>query len=222
MRRLLLCPTAAGALALAVGSPATALQALRPAGPTAPLTGPLVGALALLAWAALAWLLLLAALTLLAGRGGRPGRLGAAVLQRAAPAALRRAVALALGVGVVLGSAGAAGAAPAPTPPVATPVAGPSLDWPGLHPAPAPAPASAPAAAPAAPPAPPGTVVVRPGDSLWSLAAGRLPPGASARAVAAAWPAWWSANRAVIGDDPDLLRPGQSLTAPVAAGEGRP
>ena len=34
------------------------------------------------------------------------------------------------------------------------------------------------------------------------------------RAVAAAWPRWWHANRAVVGPDPDLIRPGQVLHPP--------
>jgi nucleoid-associated protein YgaU len=58
------------------------------------------------------------------------------------------------------------------------------------------------------------TVVVRPGDSLWRIAAAHLPPGAGAADVAAAWPAWYAANRATIGADPSLIRPGQVLTAP--------
>lgn len=58
------------------------------------------------------------------------------------------------------------------------------------------------------------SVVVRPGDSLWSIAARHLPPGSSADDVARAWPRWYQANRAAIGDDPDLIVPGQTLTAP--------
>jgi len=37
---------------------------------------------------------------------------------------------------------------------------------------------------------------------------------AGAAAVAAASPAWYAANRATIGADPSLIRPGQVLTAP--------
>ncbi|MCW2616466.1 MAG: hypothetical protein JWN08_3460, partial [Frankiales bacterium] len=33
-------------------------------------------------------------------------------------------------------------------------------------------------------------------------------------AVAAAWPAWWAANREVVGDDPHLLLPGTALVHP--------
>jgi hypothetical protein len=58
------------------------------------------------------------------------------------------------------------------------------------------------------------TVVVRRGDSLWRIAARHLPPGAGDEAIAAAWPAWYAANRATIGDDPGLLLPGQVLAVP--------
>lgn len=109
------------------------------------------------------------------------------------------------------------------------------LDWPdastgsttapppGATPAPRPAPPAIPPAVPAVPEPAPATVtatagadrvVVRAGDTLWDLAARSLPPDASEAAVATAWPQWWQTNRAVIGDDPDLIRPGQVLTAP--------
>lgn len=68
---------------------------------------------------------------------------------------------------------------------------------------------SAPAHRPAA-----GTATVRPGDSLWSLAASRLPAGASATAVATECRRLYQLNRAVIGDDPDLIEPGQRLALP--------
>jgi nucleoid-associated protein YgaU len=61
--------------------------------------------------------------------------------------------------------------------------------------------------------------VVKTGDSLWTLAAAELGPGASAEAVAARWPEWYAANRQVIGSDPDLILPGQVLRIP-AAGTG--
>lgn len=64
-------------------------------------------------------------------------------------------------------------------------------------------------------------VVVRPGDSLWRIAAAHLPPGAGAADVAAAWPAWYAANRVTIGADPNLIRPGQVLVAPVGPGGSR-
>jgi len=58
-------------------------------------------------------------------------------------------------------------------------------------------------------------VVVAAGDSLWSIAARHLPPGATDAQVAAAWPRWYEVNAAVIGADPDLIRPGQVLAEPV-------
>lgn len=61
-----------------------------------------------------------------------------------------------------------------------------------------------------------GDVVVHRGDSLWSIAARSLPPGATASQVALEWPRWWAANRDVIGTDPDRLLPGQLLRAPGA------
>jgi nucleoid-associated protein YgaU len=57
-------------------------------------------------------------------------------------------------------------------------------------------------------------VVVRRGDSLWSIAAHALGPRATDAQVAQAWPQWWSANRAVVGADPDLLHPGTPLSPP--------
>ena len=55
---------------------------------------------------------------------------------------------------------------------------------------------------------------VRPGDCLWLIAARRLGPHPTDAAVAASWPRWYAANRAVIGNDPDLVTPGQVLWAP--------
>lgn len=60
----------------------------------------------------------------------------------------------------------------------------------------------------------PLSVTVHAGDSLWSIAAAHLPPGSDDAAVAAAWPRWYATNRSVVGDDPDLIRPGQILTVP--------
>lgn len=59
-------------------------------------------------------------------------------------------------------------------------------------------------------------VVVHRGDSLWSIAADHLGPGASDDQIADAWPAWYAANREVIGADPHFLLPGQVLRAPEA------
>lgn len=69
----------------------------------------------------------------------------------------------------------------------------------------------------------PDTVVVRPGDTLWGIAAAHLGKRPRVAAIAAEWPRWWAANRVVIGPDPDLIRPGQRLRTPSAAdlGAGR-
>ncbi|MDQ6752360.1 MAG: hypothetical protein M3017_02850 [Actinomycetota bacterium] len=61
----------------------------------------------------------------------------------------------------------------------------------------------------------PGTdVVVRAGDTLWTLAAAQLGPLATDVEIAEHWPRWFQVNRAAIGNDPNLLLPGQILRAP--------
>ncbi|MET3803692.1 hypothetical protein ABIB25_000678 [Nakamurella sp. UYEF19] len=110
-----------------------------------------------------------------------------------------------------------------------------NLDWPVAVPTPKPpvdvdwpAPATAPALPTAAGPATPqqagsgrsssdGTVVVHRGDSLWSIAAGRLPADSSPTEIDSAWRHLYSVNRAVIGADPNLLLPGQILQPPPLA-----
>jgi LysM repeat protein len=62
----------------------------------------------------------------------------------------------------------------------------------------------------------PREVVVVRGDSLWSIAARHLPEGASDAQVADAVQRWYAANVGVVGDDPDLVRPGQVLVAPAS------
>lgn len=57
------------------------------------------------------------------------------------------------------------------------------------------------------------TVLVRRGDTLWDLAASRLPSTASLAEVAGATQALYDANRDQLGD-PDLIRPGQRLRLP--------
>ena len=55
---------------------------------------------------------------------------------------------------------------------------------------------------------------MRPGDTLWSIAQHHLTPDASDADIDTAWHAWYSANAAVIGADPDLIQPGQLFTPP--------
>ncbi|QNN53607.1 LysM peptidoglycan-binding domain-containing protein [Nocardioides mesophilus] len=63
-------------------------------------------------------------------------------------------------------------------------------------------------------PAPRRHVVVAPGDSLWSLAAGLLPPHVSPGVVDRAWRLLAAANADRLGDDPDLVFPGTRLVVP--------
>nr|MBA3782187.1 LysM peptidoglycan-binding domain-containing protein [Nocardioides sp.] len=58
------------------------------------------------------------------------------------------------------------------------------------------------------------SVVVLAGDSLWSIAAAALPPGADDDQVDGRWREIYAANRAAIGADPDIIRPGLRLTLP--------
>lgn len=189
---------AAVAALVATGpTPAAALRALTDP-PSADATGALLAAVALAAQALAAWLLATAVLT----AGGRlPGLLGRAsrcLAGRVAPSVVRRAVALGLGLGVAAAPSGVALAdVPAPT---VRPSVAADLDWPGL------------ARVPSHPDS--RAVVVRRGDTLWDIAAAHLPTTASDARIAAAWPAWYAANRTVIGRDPHLIRPGQRLSPP--------
>ena len=56
--------------------------------------------------------------------------------------------------------------------------------------------------------------VVRPGDTLWAIAADELSPTATPAAIQARWQETYRLNQAVIGPDPDLLLPGISLELP--------
>ncbi|MFC0484202.1 LysM peptidoglycan-binding domain-containing protein [Pseudarthrobacter scleromae] len=59
-------------------------------------------------------------------------------------------------------------------------------------------------------------VTVHAGDTLWDIAARHLGPGVSDLDIALHWPRWYEANRKVIGQDPDVLLPGQILQPPLA------
>ena len=60
--------------------------------------------------------------------------------------------------------------------------------------------------------------VVEPGDSLWRIAASVLRSNGddepSSADIARFWPTIYAANRALIGDDPNLIFPGQRLLIP--------
>jgi hypothetical protein len=59
-----------------------------------------------------------------------------------------------------------------------------------------------------------GAVVVLVGDTLWSIAHHHLNSDATDQEIDTAWRAWYSANTQVIGDNPDLIQPGQLLLPP--------
>jgi nucleoid-associated protein YgaU len=218
--------TVVTALALAVGFGRGGWEGLRrfadeagtartPAGLVAPLCA--IAAAALLGWLGLG--ALLTALTRLPGPAGRHASAGSLWV---APAVLRAGVAAALGGSLALA------ATPAATPARSQPAAAAPQHAGRVEPA---APSWSPGPPPTRPmvgqadvalvssPAGRGRasderVVVRRGDSLWTIAARHLPPGADDADIARAWPRWYAANRAVVGDDPDRLRPGQLLVRP--------
>lgn len=138
-------------------------------------------------------------------------------LARWAPPLVRRTVEVVVSAGLIGALSGAglpaaaasSGGQPGSSHPHGSPVAG-CLDWPGL--------ASADTGHHAPREPGPTSVVVRPGDSLWTIAARHLGPRATAAQIAAAWPLWWDANRDVIGTDPNLIRPGLHLTVPTTRG----
>ncbi|HWB65202.1 MAG TPA: LysM domain-containing protein [Mycobacteriales bacterium] len=135
---------------------------------------------------------------------GAPGWL-VQCLARGLPGGLRRLA----GLAVAVGATGAVLANPASATTVAGPAGhaageAPPLDWPHSTPS---------HAAP---------VVVRPGDTLWGIAASRLGGHPSDANIAAAWPRWWHANRQVIGPDPNLIHPGQRLRPPAPTRRSTP
>ncbi|NAZ77023.1 LysM peptidoglycan-binding domain-containing protein [Kineococcus sp. T13] len=220
-------PAAAGAGALWLGAPA-----LRAAAAGAPGTGDLlvagcaVAAALVLGWLALGVVVAAVDEARAAAPGRRPVRRTPGV-----PALARRLVAVA--VGLVLGSAalsaGAAergGAAALPDPGWAASAPadpGPAPVEPGWAALADPAPAAAPAPrAGELPQLPGGTregsapaeVVVHRGDTLWSLARARCGPEAGPGEVLRQLHLLHQANADVIGEDPDLLHPGQVLRLP--------
>lgn len=114
--------------------------------------------------------------------------------------------------GVTTETAGASGArSPSRPAPTLGPL-GPAANRSTTTDEPATARTPAPTTAPA--PALDGTVRVRRGDTLWTIAARHLGTYATPAAIAKEWPRWYAANRRLVGADPDLILPGQVLTAP--------
>lgn len=178
----------------------------------------ITGLAAVLLQVAMAWLLLLTVLVALEPLAGRD-----LTSYAGCPAGLRRTLLACCGaaaVGVLAGPAQATPVAPAhvgsgspvrTTPIVADPVRG---DW-------------SPSTVLEGLPLPDRTlgglgarvtgghsVLVRPGDTLWAIAAAHLPAGAGADDVPRAWRALYDSNRTLIGPDPDLITPGIRLRLP--------
>lgn len=205
----------AAALALgATGTLATLLAALAPttdlspAQPFADLLGQWC-TVVLLGCAVWAWAVTLAVLVeaVVATAGQEPTARVTAV-RRGLPTGYRRLVLGACGLALSAGAAAPALATPGPVhlgPPAA---AAPATS--AIPPRPSPSPTSGAGAGAGAG----SDIVVRPGDSLWRLAAERLPSDAGDATITHTWHRLYAANLAVIGTDPDHLEPGQRLTRP--------
>jgi hypothetical protein len=175
-------------------------------------------------WCAALWLAIALCFAIAATLPGRYGAVARTVATRLVPAVLMRAVAGVAGVSVLITPITANGktprvaalagpTVPAPSWPVDPQHGRVRIDWPTDEPAPPPRrPDGRHAVAPDAE----ATVDVRPGDSLWLIAARRLGRHASDAEIAAAWPRWYAANADVIGGNPSLIRPGEVLRAPDA------
>jgi nucleoid-associated protein YgaU len=186
---------AAAAVALAVSAPALPpLSGVRGWLAGATPDQALAGMAAILIWAGVTWMLAGLGSTAAGRLPGRVGAVCACTAGRLMPGVLRRATELLLGVSIAATPELAASAAPAAH-------GGPphiGLDR-------VPVVASLPHHR---------SRTVQPGECLWSITADLLGDDSSDRSVARDWPGLYAANRAVIGDDPDLIRPGQRLRIP--------
>ena len=206
------------------------------ADPASVLAGCAAAAAALIA----GWLTLCLLLCLLARGPGAAGVVGARVRDRLAPALVRRWAAVVIGAstlggGMIVPPSITVAAVGEAAPGLSTP---PAPGWspaerqrpvgsaptrtvpgPGWVPRRPPAPAQGDAhlltsGRRAADPEVDAAVVVRRGDSLWSIAAARLGAGATDGEIARSWPRWYAANTGRIGTDPHTLHPGMRLTPP--------
>lgn len=212
--------------------------------PGQPALDPVLGlAASLLAWLVLTWLALATMAEVLAGGTDRRRRPGGRPRARGwSPAVARRLAGVLLGAGLagaatsaapagaLSGQPGTSVTAPVRVgPTVADPavanlgvdrpgrdLAGWTPDRPAASATTRPGPVHLVASRPRPETAVDELVVVRRGDTLWAIAERHLGPGATAAEIATEWPRWYAANRAVIGADPDLLRPGQRLQPPQA------
>ena len=211
-----------------------ALAALAAAGPASPADGILV-MVALVGVVLSLWVGLGMALSALSALPGALGQASTRLAERIAPAVVRKVVAFVLGTALtaalVPGTAVAGIAHPTPRQAVATSAqyavgvltnaagtthasedddAAPGPSW-------SPDRRALPANSAGGPGGPggPHEIVVHRGDNLWSIAARHLGPTATTTEISAEWHRWFAANRRVIGDDANLITPGQVLRPPV-------
>jgi hypothetical protein len=229
-------PAAAVRAALLLGAALAAAALtwrLKPATRGTDPVGEIVLGCAWMAWALAGWSTLtvgVCAAGHLVGRRSVAGRCVPRRLNRLVDAVVTAGlIGAVLGGAVVPASAAAAGAGISASSHHA--VAGDPLDWPGLtpsrparpldvgrpsHPRHRASKVGLVAASPRRVDDIDGTVTVRTGDSLWSIAAAHLGNDATAARIAAEWPRWYAENRRVVGDDPTLILPGQRLRPPPA------
>jgi nucleoid-associated protein YgaU len=203
------------------------LTAIAAAGPAGPADGILLvvalsGALLSL------WLSLGLALSALSALPGALGQACSVLAARIAPAAVRKVVAFILGTAMTAAlvpgtaTAGTGQVAPRPASAAAAQIVRKGVadvapdasfrlvseavpSWSPEKPAP-----------PAMRASPADSVVVQCRDTLWSIAAQHLGPHATRADIDAEWHRWFAANRDVIGDDANLIAPGQLLSPPAA------
>jgi hypothetical protein len=192
-----------------------------PAASTATPADALADVAAVFALAAWLWLLVGAVLAIAEAVTSRQGRGWA---PRITPAAWRRLVLSAVGIGLLSAPVGTAQASSGDSPQVITARYSPDQGAASASPAGAirglPLPdrpvgrlIGVPRRDQAAPPTT-ERVTVRRGDSLWAIAERRLGPDASVQAIATEWRRWYAVNRACIGPNPNLIYPGMVLHAP--------
>jgi len=205
-----------------------ALTALAAAGPASPADGILV-MVALVGVVLSLWVGLGMALSALSALPGALGQASTRLADRMAPAVVRKVVAFVLGTALtaalVPGTAVAGSAHPTPRQAVVTSaqyavgvltnVAGTIHTSEDGDAAPAPSWSPDRRALAANSAGGPGEIVVHRGDNLWSIAARHLGPTATTTEISAEWHRWFAANRHVIGDDANLITPGQVLRPPV-------
>lgn len=239
--------TALGLATLPAGALATAAlshtglrlldgSAARGGDPAAAISGLAATGAALIA----GWLTLCLALTLTAELPGVVGEISRNVRDRVAPAVVQRWAAVILGasVGATIVPGTAVAAVQVSQEPAGSVADAPAPGWLPVARAPVPVTTSSstpePGWVPVRPPArdrtdthlmtgrqrptsPEANVVVRRGDTLWTIAATHLGPEATDVEIAREWPRWYEANTSAIGEDPHALLPGTVLSPPPAA-----